>query len=352
MSLLAHRKSLAKLAALFSVVVIGLPVALATAHSSHHHRSRHGHRHGSKDPIALGVNLSNAPDRAFALRHYTKIAGRKPALVMWYQQWSEPLYYPDQAAHMKATRAVPVITWDPIENGVGIPLRQIIAGRYDSYIRASAGLARSYHDMMYVRLGHEMNLHGSPFGPGVNGNTPAEYVAAWRHVVKLFRAAHANNVKWVWSPNVDCAGQCPFSAFYPGSKWVDWVALDGYNYAWVDHVRWMTFDQIFAQSYRVLTHLAHKPVMIGEMATAGTGQRKAAWIKGAFSVIPRRYPRIRAVIWFDRNKETNWMINSSPQSTRAWRSVVHSAQYAAGPSTLSRADSASKRAVGHPPVVF
>jgi mannan endo-1,4-beta-mannosidase len=173
-----------------------------------------------------------------------------------------------------------------------------------------------------------MNLRGSPFGPGHEGNTPAQFVAAWRHVVSVFRSAGATNVKWVWSPNVDCGGKCPFDAFFPGDSYVDYVALDGYNYAAVDGVPWMSFDQIFAPSYRDLTRLSSKPVIIAETASVGDGDAKATWIQNAFlRSIPTAFPRVRAVVWFDRDKEANWKVNSSPASEQAWRAVVDSPIY-------------------------
>jgi hypothetical protein len=157
-------------------------------------------------PIALGVNIANAPDRLQPLRRYVRLVDRRPALVMWYQQWSEPLTWSTQLSNTMRIGAIPVITWDPIRNGVGIPLAKIAAGDYDSYLRASAETAAAWGRPIYIRFGHEMNLATSPFGPGRHGNTSGGFVAAWRHVVAIFREEHAGNVEWVWSPNVDCAG--------------------------------------------------------------------------------------------------------------------------------------------------
>ena len=75
-----------------------------------------------------------------------------------------------------------------------------------------------------IRFGHEMN--GDWYGWS---GQPAAYVAAWRHVVSVFRGEGAANVKWVWSPNVD-NGDYPFARYFPGDSWVDYVALDGYNW--------------------------------------------------------------------------------------------------------------------------
>jgi hypothetical protein len=45
------------------------------------------------DPIAIGVNIANAPDDLTPMQAYASQAGRNPALVMWFQSWSEPLFY-------------------------------------------------------------------------------------------------------------------------------------------------------------------------------------------------------------------------------------------------------------------
>lgn len=287
-------------------------------------------------PITLGVNIDYAPDQLSALQSYAQVAGGvKPAIVMWYQAWSEPLYYSIQESNLKAFGGVPMITWDPILSTGGIPLSDIVAGKYDSYILASAQSAKAWGSLMYIRLAHEMNLTGSPFGPGKNGNTAAEYMAAWRHVVTIFRQAGATNVEWVWSPNVQCGGSCPFTSFYPGDQWVDWVGLDGYNYAGVDSVPWWTFSQVFGPSITTMKSLTTKPLMIAETASSNVGGSQADWITQAFlQQIPSLYPNIRAAVWFDRVKETDWRVNSTAASQAAWDAVVASPLYQGTSATL------------------
>lgn len=288
----------------------------------------------ARTPIAVGVNLADAPGLATPLQEYVRLVHRRPAIIMWYQQWSEPLFYSDQLPHVRALGAVPMITWDPTLGGQGIPLTAIAGGRYDAYIRSAARAAAAWRRPIYIRLAHEMNVRSTPFGPGHPGDAPRSFVAAWRHVVRIFRHQGARNVEWVFSPNVDCQGKCPFRRDYPGDRWVDWVALDGYNYSTVDHTPWMSFQQVFGRSYRVLTRISRKPVMIGETASAPQGGNKARWISRSFRMLPRRFKRIRAVIWFDRDKETNWTINSSPASLAAWRRVVSSRTYSGSAASL------------------
>lgn len=277
--------------------------------------------------VALGVAVAD-PGRPASLDAYIAAAGRPPAIVEWSQSWSEPLFYPVQMKEVAALGAVPLVTWDPVAGGRGVPLSAVAGGRYDRYLRTAARAAASWGRPFFVRFAHEMNVRSSPFGPGAQGNNPAAFVAAWRHVVDLFRAEGATNVSWVWSPNVYCGGRCPFAAFYPGDAWVDWVALDGYNYAAVDHVPWMSLDKVFEPSYDVLRSITSKPVMIAETASTGTGEDKAAWItQGLLHAVPADLPAVRAVVWFDRQKETDWKVDSSPASLAAFRQVVSSALY-------------------------
>ena len=279
--------------------------------------------------IAIGMNAANTPTDPVGLKAYVATAGRKPAFVMWYQNWSEPLFWESQRSSVDAANVTPLITWMPkLSDGGGVPLADIASGKWDDKIRTAAQQATSWHRPVYIRFGHEMNLPGSAYGPGRQGNTPAGYVAAWRHVVSVFRAMGVTNVRWVWSPNVDCDGRCPFTAFYPGDDVVDWVALDGYNFSSVTAMPWRSLMSVFGPSYDKITAITTKPVMIGETGSAEVGGSKEAWIRDGFlTKLPVRMPRVRAVVWFHRVKETDWRIDSSPTSLAAYRAVVDSERY-------------------------
>jgi hypothetical protein len=329
-----------------SLLCLSSPGRAATAHgraaTAHGRAARARASDAGTSSIRLGINIDGSPDTS-ALASYTSLAGAPPSIVMWYQQWSEPLFYPKQLSDVASVGATPMVTWDPTINGAGIPFADISNGTYDTYIRNAALAAKAWGKPLYLRFAHEMNLSDSPFGPGQDGNTAAGFVGAWRHVVSVFRDAGADNVQWVWSPNVDCAGRCPFTSFYPGDAWVDWVALDGYNYSSTDHEPWKSIDQIFGPSYATLSAMTNKPMMIAETASAEQGGNKAAWITEAFlHEIPNELPRVRAVVWFDRVKETDWRVDSSASALSAWRKVVASPIYG-GTAASSSAQSPRRR---------
>ena len=68
--------------------------------------------------------------------------------------------------------------------------------------------------------------------------------------------------------------------------------------------------------------------MIAEVAAAGKGGDKAGWISAAFNkTIHDRMPETRGVIWFSSNNETDWRVDSSGASLRAYRKVAADPSY-------------------------
>jgi hypothetical protein len=278
-----------------------------------------------------------APESAQTLDQYAAMVGRKPDIVMDYSNVTDPLLTSTEVANLSSRGETPLVSWQLYKSGYSgptIPLSQIAAGAYDGDLRRAAAEAKAMpFGEILIRFGHEMN--GNWYGWS---GEPAAFVAAWRHVVSLFRAEGATNVKWVWSANVD-NGSYPFRAYFPGDEWVDYTGLDGYNWgtAGVGVNRWESLAQVFSSSYAQLTQLSSKPVILTEVSSSEVGGNKAAWIREGFlHTIPQSFPRVNAVVWFDRNQEEDWRIDSSASSLAAYREVVASSIYG-GPNQASAA---------------
>ena len=69
------------------------------------------------------------------------------------------------------------------------------------------------------------------------------FVAAWRHIVTLFRQPGADNVTWLWTVQKDGPGTGPIASWWPGAQYVTWVGIDGYYYRSSD-----TFASVFGQT--------------------------------------------------------------------------------------------------------
>jgi Glycosyl hydrolase family 26 len=286
----------------------------------------------SATPIKLGVydaqqGQVGAPEDPKVLDEYAGMVGRKPDIVMDYSNVTDPLLTQTEISNLVSRGETPMVTWQLFQSGYSgptTPLDQIAAGNYDSYLRKAATLAKTIPSEVMIRFGHEMN--GDWYG--WSGN-PTAYVNAWRHIVTVFRQEGANNVKWVWSPTVDY-GNYPFAAYFPGDSWVDYVALDGYNWgtAGLGTNHWESLYEVFASSYAKITQMSAKPVIIAETSSGEVGGSKAAWIREGFlKTIPQKFPRVAAVVWYDRNNEEDWRINSSSASLNAYREVVASTLY-------------------------
>jgi len=281
--------------------------------------------------------VSGAPWDPAKLDEFAALAGARPSIAMWYQDWASPgvrEFDPAKMDAVAARGAVPMVTWEPWDHrgGVAQPdfaLRAILAGKHDAYVRQWARDAARWGRPMYLRFAHEMNGNWYPWSPGVNGNTRAEYAQAWRYVARIFKQERAANVRWVWSPNVACGGCSPFADLYPGDAVVDWVGLDGYNWgASQSWSRWQEFEPLFRASYDALAALTTRPMMVAETGASELGGDKATWIRQALlSDIPARFPRVQAVVWFHENKETDWRINSSPAALAAYAAAAASPLY-------------------------
>lgn len=230
--------------------------------------------------------------------------GRRLDIVHWYMSWSTP-YDVSMVESAMAGGRLPLITWEPD----GQSLAGIAAGTYDGILRAFADGVKATPGTVYVRPFPEMNGNWEPW----NGD-PTLFVKAWRHMVDVFRQQGADNVRWVWCPNVTDEPNTPANAmenYYPGSAYVDVLGLDGFNWgtsqSWS---QWQSFQQIFARPYARVTALGPQPVWIVEVASTSSGGDKATWVTNMLA--DNALPRVKALVWFNQNKETDWRLDNSP----------------------------------------
>jgi beta-mannanase len=259
---------------------------------------------------------------------------------MWFTDWSAK-FQGFAVANAYSRGATPVITWEMKNRQAQISYADVLAGKWDAYIDGWAAAARADGRPLFLRFGHEMNGDWYGWSGARNGATAAaaqQFVAVWRHVHGRFARAGAANVTWVWCANHQSVPDAAWNApeqYYPGDAYVDWTCADGYNWGTSQTVatsgwdsRWQTFDQVFGPAYQRITAAAPtKPFMIGEFASSEAGGDKAAWIADAAARLASAdYARVRAFVWFNYDKETDWRVESSPAALAAFKSA-----FVAGP---------------------
>jgi hypothetical protein len=282
--------------------------------------------------VLFGVSTGVGPSDLTRLDRFERAAGKRAGLVNVYQAFGRTKFDPAVLELISARGSLPMVTWEPWNPTQGIEqpafsLRRIRGGAFDAYVARWAAAAAAWGRPLVLRFAPEMNGDWNPWSTGVNGNRASEYVAAWRHVHSLFRRKGADNVAWVWSPNVVYRGSSPLAGLYPGDRYVDWVGLDGYNWGRSRPGRqWQGFDGVFGESLRLVRRLTRKPLMLSEVASSEVGGNKAAWIAEFFAGL-RANPDVLAFVWFDYDKETDWRIDSSVRSRRAFARGVAAPRY-------------------------
>jgi beta-mannanase len=306
-------------------------------------------------PLALGIydaGHATGSTEAGRLAQLETALGHRLAIVQTFSSWessdgSAVPFPSDFATAVRAAGATPMITWQPQrqpgswlapgQTDVDQPafdLAALASGRYDAYVTSWADAAKAFGGVVFVRLMHEMNGDWYPWGQGVNGNTgPAQYVAAWRHVVGIFQAQGATNVRFVWCAS-GSATLTALPALYPGDATVSWIAFDDYN----RDRPWQTFTQLATPVYDTIAPLTTRPMMVAETATpeeAGSPSAKASWITSTFlQEIPASFPRVEAALYFDSNGAgMGYQLTTSPAALAAFAGVAASPLYQGPPPT-------------------
>ncbi|PKQ16986.1 MAG: hypothetical protein CVT67_02235 [Actinobacteria bacterium HGW-Actinobacteria-7] len=303
----------------------------------------------------LGVFEPDAPFDMSALDTYASVSSRTPAIVMWFQAWDpsgNSSFDASACADILARGSVPLITWEPWNPGADAnyvvnpalqsqySLAKINSGKYDSYIRSWARGVKSVEGPVMIRPLHEMNGTWYPWGGTVNGNSPAAFRAAWIRIHKIFANEGATNVTWVWSINhasVPNTYQNRYAAYYPGSAYVDWTSISGFNWGTSrPGFKWRVFSQIFNAplTYLIDPKGPRKPIILTEFGTATNGGDKPGWIRSSYGSIKAR-PYIDAVVYYDKREvglkgEQDWQITTSWQAWLAYRKATGDPYFVAG----------------------
>jgi len=257
----------------------------------------------------LGVYTHGVPDSYSGVAAFNNTIKAKPDVVMYYSGWYVP--FPTKFATTVANNgAVPLVQMDP-DN---IRVSQIASGRYDGYLSAYAEAVRNYKHPVVLSFGHEMN--GNWYSWGYGKTSPKVFVAAWRHVVKLFRALGAHNVTWLWTVNIiDHAhgGTIPDpDQWWPGGSYVNWVGIDGYYLK----PTWK-FAPLFGPTIAAVRKLTFDPILVAETgAVPAAGQ--PAKIADLFTGI-HQYGLL-GFVWFDSTNSNGQQFGiSSPAAVAAFR---------------------------------
>lgn len=189
---------------------------------------------------------------------------RKPMLVAAYDFLNpatiNPNVYQPREEIMQAHNFYP---GSKLQVGMELPksnpteLAAVGSGKYDNWIKGMANSYKNLNQDVFLRVGYE-------FDGAWNAYDPIPYIAAYRHLVDVFRAEGVTNVAFVWNsytPQADSTDPLATGYRYGGNTLMSWYPGDGY-------VDWFSFNdwrQGFDSSWFMAQAAAHgKPVLMGE----------------------------------------------------------------------------------------
>lgn len=260
------------------------------------------------------------------LTNFESTIDKKMAITNIYSEWSY-LENKELIIHLKNISAngwTPMISANPFffekcPEGKESLYKTIAHGDCDTFLRSSARNLKAYGQPVFFRFAWEMNLPDMYWSVQKVKSDPQDFINAWRRFHTIFQEEKAGNVLWVLSFNTSHPATTPYAELYPGDEYVDWVAIDGYN--WGDSHEWSgwaSFSGVFSDSYNELIALTDKPVMLSEVNSAPTGGDKAVWLHDMLTEqVPIHFPQIQAIIFFNENKDegesVDWRIEKSSE---------------------------------------
>ena len=257
----------------------------------------------------LGVFEPGAPPGYQPVADFANAVRSHPNLVGYYSGWAQP-FAASYATTIRKQGVVPFVQIDPTFASVA----GIADGAYDEYLRSYADSVRGFGHAVVIGFGHEMN--GPWYSWGYTHVAPATFVAAWQHIVTLFREQGAQNVTWLWTINADRPNTGPVASWWPGAAYVSWVGIDGYYLRPSD-----TFANVFAPTIKQVRAFTDKPVLLSETAV-GPDAGQFVKISDLFTGI-RQY-KMLGLVWFDKAQHEgpqhqDWRIEDNPAAQAAFR---------------------------------
>jgi hypothetical protein len=285
-----------------AMFIAAVSVALAVSHLGALAMARHASAPPYRTPVHIsymGVYVAGRPGYR-AVADFAKAAGQPSDPAGHVTNWGAP-FATSYASMIQTHKAIPLGQIDP----AGLFLAEIAAGEEDAYLRAYATSVRNFGKPVVISFGQDMNT-GHPW---VYGSQARTFIAAWRHIVTLFRDQGADNATWMWTVRAGRPGAGPAASWWPGTAYVTWISIDG-RYSQPGGA----FASVCGQTINQVRQFTRKPILL----SAALAQRAAGQLSGITSMFAcLLHSRAVGLIWPAQNlrhkgHHTSTIIDGSP----------------------------------------
>lgn len=295
---------------------------------------------GSPPPGNHGIMLGSVGQTRAEIQQREAETGHKLAAVRVFRRWDETLLDGNQTWARDTGHTVFLSIKSRQKNGAKIAWRDIAnakpgSGLYND-MRHQADQIKKFGSLVYVVFNHEPDARTSrPMG------SPADFVAAWRNLVGVYRTAGVRNARYVWTLTGESfavntgKGHTRADSYYPGDAYVDDIAADSYNWSTCHSAqgRWESPAALLDPQRRFGQRHPSKGLMVlewGSVEDPSRPGRKAQWMRDAARLLADpAYRQFRAVLhWDDRTTgmlaktSCEFDYRSSPAAMAAWRALA------------------------------
>ncbi len=260
-----------------------------------------------------------------AMSNFESLVGKKTDMEMVFSHWGNQKNFPSEyASRIGGAGKTMVIFWEAVDynrdyfNQPEYSFDAVLSGKLDDFFIRYASQAKQYGKPVILIPYSEFNGNWFPWCATCGTNTPQKFIDSYRYINKFF--VDVPNVKFAWVPNNDSLPDTTANSiekFYPGDAYVDYVGVDGFNFGGSAE---QTFKQVFDNSLQKLKNY-NKPIYIFSMATH-ENINKATWIKNALTEELYKYPEVKGFLWFNKNKEKDWRVNSNSEALDAFKKIL------------------------------
>ncbi len=258
-------------------------------------------------------------------------AGARLGVVRVFARWDSEFPSANHQALLGAGRSIHLSVRPRTDAGRVIRWAEIATAEpgseIDQALNRWTSTVAAFGSQIYFTLNHEPETEAS-----AGSGTPADYEAAWRHLVERLRANGGHDVKTVLVLGRGAYADGSAAQWYPGDDVVDVVGVDPYN--WYDCQGqprpWMGPAELIAPAL-AFAEIHHKPLAIPEIASTedpADSLRKATWIVELAQTLasPAVADHLEFAAWFSVDDPSwpacQWRYDSSAASRQAMARVV------------------------------
>ncbi len=261
-----------------------------------------------------------------ALEKIESQGGRKVSAARVYLHWDSGIG--SYQKWLASTGRTPVISVNTIQGGGKLSWRTVANASSTStvgkQIAAWADKIKSLNAPVYFTFNHEPEAAASR-----SLGTSADFIAAWRKIVTVFKQRGVTNAKYLWIMTgwayETVASDARYaSKWYPGDAYVDAMGSDEYNdyTCRTDHkAPWRPLSQEI-ESFRKfgLTHPSKELWLpeFGSVEDKAVPGRKGQWMNEVRATFKDpKYSQFRGLIYFSALREgtpCSWWLDSSASS--------------------------------------